>query len=85
MYSENNLHISYKMMRPLGVKKAVRNIFGSKAVNRGMKMGVKALGYVGDLALPASFVAPELAPALEAAKVASVGLNMARRGITGRK
>lgn len=73
------------MMRPLGVKKATRNIFGSKAVNRGMKMGVKALGYVGDLALPASVLAPEVAPALEAAKVASFGLNLARRGITGRK
>lgn len=73
------------MMRPLGVKKATRNIFGSKAVNRGMKLGAKALGYVGDLALPASIVAPEVAPALEAAKIASIGLNMARRGITGRK
>lgn len=73
------------MIRPLGVKKATRNIFGGKALNRGMKIGAKALGYVGDLALPAALVAPEFAPALEAAKVASIGLNMARRGITGRK
>lgn len=72
-------------MRPLGAKKATRNIFGSKSLNRGMKLGAKALGYVGDLALPASLIAPEFAPALEAAKVASIGLNMARRGITGRK
>jgi hypothetical protein len=72
-------------MRPLGVKRAIHNVFGSKAVNRGMKFGAKALGYVGDLALPASIVAPEVAPVLEAAKIASIGLNMARRGITGRK
>lgn len=74
------------MMRPLGVKKATRNIFGSKAVNRGFKLGTKALGYIGDLApVAAAFGAPEAVPALEAAKMASIGLNMARRGITGRK
>lgn len=72
-------------MRPLGVKKAVHNVFGSKAVNRGMKFGAKALGYIGDMALPASILAPEIAPALETAKLASIGLGMARRGITGRK
>lgn len=72
-------------MRPLGVKKAVRNVFGSKLVNRGIKMGAKSLGYVGDLALPASFLAPEVAPVLEAAKIASIGLNMARPMITGRR
>ncbi len=72
-------------MRPLGVKKATRNIFGSKTLNRGMKMGVKSLGYIGDLALPASILAPEIAPVLEASKIASIGLNLARRGITGRK
>jgi hypothetical protein len=72
-------------MRPLGVKLASRNIFGSKVVNRGMKLGAKALGYVGDLALPASFLAPEVAPVLEAAKLASIGLGMSRRAITGRK
>lgn len=83
--SENNLTLNYKMMRPLGVKKAVRNVFGSKAVNRGMKFGAKALGYIGDMALPASVLAPEIAPVLETAKLASVGLNLARRGITGRK
>lgn len=74
------------MMRPLGVKKATRNIFGNKVVNRGMKIGVKALGYIGDLApFAAALGAPEAVPALEAAKIASVGLNVARRGITGRK
>lgn len=73
------------MMRPLGVKKASHNIFGSKAVNRGIKMGAKALGYVGDLAPVAGVLAPSVAPALEAAKIASVGLGMSRRAITGRK
>jgi len=72
-------------MRPLGVKLASRNIFGSKVVNRGFKLGTKALGYVGDLALPASILAPEVAPVLEAAKLASIGLGMSRRAITGRK
>jgi hypothetical protein len=73
------------MMRPLGVKKPFRNVFGSKAVNRGMKIGAKALGYLGDMAPVASIVAPEMAPALETAKLASIGLGMARRGVTGRK
>lgn len=73
------------MMRPLGVKRPFHNIFGSKAVNRGMKFGAKALGYIGDVAPVAAVLAPEIAPALEAAKIASIGLNMARRGITGRK
>lgn len=72
-------------MRPIGVKKAVRNIFGSKLVNRGIKMGAKSLGYVGDLALPASILAPEVAPVLEAAKLTSIGLNLARPMITGRR
>lgn len=72
-------------MRPLGVKKPFRNVFGSKSVNRGLKFGAKALGYLGDMALPASLIAPEIAPALETAKLASFGLNLARRGITGRK
>lgn len=72
-------------MRPLGVKKAVRNVFGSKFVNRGLKMGAKSLGYMGDMALPASLLAPEIAPVLEAAKVASFGLKLARPMITGRK
>ena len=73
-------------MRPLGAKRPFHNIFGSKAVNRGMKFGAKALGYIGDLApVAAAIGAPEAVPALEAAKIASIGLNMARRGITGRK
>lgn len=72
-------------MRPLGVKKAVRNVFGSKFVNRGLKMGAKSLGYIGDMALPASILAPEIAPVLESAKLASIGLNLARPMITGRK
>ena len=73
-------------MRPLGVKKAVHSVFGSKAVNRGMKFGAKALGYIGDMApVAAALGAPEAVPALERAKMASIGLNAARRIITGRK
>ena len=73
-------------MKPLGVKTPFRNILGSKSVNRGMKFGAKALGYIGDLA-PVAIVAgfPEAAPALENAKMASIALNATRRVITGRK
>lgn len=73
------------MMRPIGVKKAAHNIFGSKVVNRGMKFGTKALGYIGDLAPVAGILAPEAAPVLEAAKIGSIALGMSRRAITGRK
>lgn len=73
-------------MKPIGVKTPFKNILGSKSVNRGMKIGAKALGYIGDLA-PVAIAAgfPEAAPALENAKMASIGLNVARRVITGRK
>jgi len=67
-------------MRPIGAKKAVRNVFGGKNVNRGLKFGAKALGYIGDMALPAAFIAPEAVPVLEAAKAASVGLDIIRKG-----
>ncbi len=66
-------------MRPIGVKKATRNVFGGKALNRGLKMGAKALGYVGDLALPAAFLAPAAVPVLEAAKAASVTMDVAQK------
>lgn len=72
-------------MRPLGVKKASHNIFGSKSVNRGIKIGAKALGYVGDMAPVAGIMGSPIAPVLEAAKIASVGLGMSRHAITGRK
>lgn len=67
-------------MRPLGVKRPVHNVFGGKALNRGLKMGAKSLGYIGDMAIPAAFLAPAAVPALEAAKAASVGLDVIRKG-----
>lgn len=68
------------MVRPIGVKKATHNVFGGKNLNRGLKIGAKALGYVGDLALPASLIAPYAVPALEAAKAASITLDIAQKG-----
>lgn len=67
------------MMRPIGVKKASHNIFGGKNVNRGLKFGAKALGYIGDLTPVAMAIAPEVAPALEAAKLASISLGTAQK------
>ena len=67
-------------MRPIGTKRAIRNVFGGKALNRGLKFGSKALGYVGDMALPAAFIAPAAVPVLEAAKAMSVGMDIARKG-----
>ena len=67
-------------MRPLGVKKATHNVFGGKALNRGLKFGAKALGYLGDLTPVAMAVAPAAAPALEAAKLASIGLSTIQKG-----
>ncbi len=68
------------MMRPMGAKKATRNIFGGKALNRGLKFGAKALGYLGDLTPVAMAVAPEAAPVLEAAKLASISLGTIQKG-----
>lgn len=67
-------------MKPIGHKRAVHNVFGGKNVNRGLKFGAKALGFVGDLAVPAAFLAPAAVPALEAAKAASVGMDIIRKG-----
>ena len=68
------------MVKPIGVKRPIHNVFGGKALNRSMKFGAKALGFVGDLSLPAAFLAPAAVPALEAAKAASVGLDIIRKG-----
>jgi len=68
------------MMRPLGTKMPARRVFGGKMVNRGLKFGAKALGYLGDLTPVAMAVAPEVAPALEAAKLASIGLSTLQKG-----
>ncbi len=59
---------------------ATRRVFGGKMVNRGLKFGAKALGYLGDLTPVAMAVAPTLAPALEAAKLASIGLSTVQKG-----
>lgn len=67
-------------MRPIGVKRPVHNVFGGKTLNRGLKFGAKSLGYIGDMAVPAAFLAPAAVPALEAAKAASVGLDVIRKG-----
>jgi len=64
----------------MGVKKVARNVFGGKALNRGLKFGAKALGYIGDLTPIAMAVAPEAAPVLEAAKLASLGLSTLQKG-----
>lgn len=67
------------MYRPLGHKKVTRNVFGGKALNRGLKIGAKSLGMIGDLALPAAFLAPAAVPVLEAAKAASVAMDVAQK------
>jgi hypothetical protein len=66
-------------MQPIGTKMATRRVFGGKMVNRGMKFGAKALGYIGDMAIPAAFVAPAAVPVLEAAKAASVVLDVGQK------
>jgi len=67
-------------MKPIGTKSIFKNMLGGKRVNQGLKFGAKALGYVGDLAPVAMVAAPALAPALEAAKLASIGLGVAQKG-----
>ncbi len=69
-------------MKPIGVKNPYKNFLGGKTVNRGLKFGAKALGYIGDLT-PVAATIPGLqvaVPALEAAKIASIGLNVAQKG-----
>lgn len=67
-------------MKPVGVKSPHKNFLGGKRVNQALKIGSKALGYVGDLAPVAAAVAPVAAPALEAAKLASIALGVAQKG-----
>lgn len=67
-------------MNPVGTKNPFKNLIGGKRVNQGLKFGAKALGYVGDLAPVAAAVAPIAAPALEAAKIASIALGVAQKG-----
>lgn len=62
-------------MKPVGTKSPHKNVIGGKRLNQTLKMGAKALGYVGDMALPSMFIAPQLTPALEAAKAGSLALS----------
>ena len=65
-------------MKPVGVKAVHKNFMGGKRVNQALKLGSKALGYVGDLA-PIAAGTPA-GPALEAAKLASLALGIAQKG-----
>lgn len=67
-------------MKPIGTKTPYKNLLGGKNVNRGLKFGAKALGYMGDLAPLAMAVSPAAGPVLEAAKMASIGLGVAQKG-----
>jgi hypothetical protein len=67
-------------MRPIGVKNPYKMFIGGKRVNQGLKFGAKALGYLGDMAVPSSFIAPQITPILEAAKVGSVTLGALQEG-----
>lgn len=67
-------------MKPIGTKASYKKFLGGKRVNQALKFGSKALGYVGDLAPVAAAVAPIAAPALEAAKLASIALGVAQKG-----
>lgn len=67
-------------MKRVGTKSAMKNLLGGKRVNQALKIGSKALGVVGDLAPLAMVAAPGIAPALEAAKIASFGLGLAQKG-----
>ncbi len=69
-------------MKPIGTKNPYKNFIGGKNVNRGLRFGAKALGYIGDLT-PVAAAIPGLqaaVPALEAAKLASIGLGVAQKG-----
>lgn len=67
-------------MKRVGTKFAMKNLLGGKRVNQALKIGTKALGLVGDLAPAAMVAAPAIAPALEVAKLASIGLGVAQKG-----
>lgn len=62
-------------MKRLGTKAIHFNLLGGKRVNQGLKFGAKALGWLGDLTPAAAVLAPEVAPILETAKLASVGMS----------
>ena len=67
-------------MRPIGVKNPYKMFIGGKRVNQGLKFGAKALGYIVDMAVPSAFLAPEITPLLEAAKVGRIALGAIQEG-----
>lgn len=62
-------------MKRLGTKSTHFHLLGGKRVNQGLKFGTKALGWLGDLTPIAAALAPEMAPVLETAKLASMGMG----------
>ncbi len=66
-------------MQRLGTKSTHFRPLGGKFINQGLKFGTKALGYLGDLAPVAAVLQPELAPVLETAKLASIGMGVLQK------
>ena len=62
-------------MKRIGTKSVRLRLLGGKNINRGLKFGTKALGWLGDLTPFAAAFQPELAPVLETAKLASIGMS----------
>ena len=62
-------------MKRIGTKTVGLRLLGGKNINRGLKFGTKALGWLGDLTPLAAALQPELAPVLETAKLASMGMS----------
>ena len=62
-------------MKRIGTKSVRLRLLGGKNINRDLKFGSKALGWLGDLTPLAAAFQPELAPVLETAKLASIGMS----------
>ena len=62
-------------MKRIGTKSVRLRLLGGKTTNRGLKFGTKALGWLGDMTPLAAAFQPELAPLLETAKLASIGMG----------
>ena len=66
-------------MKHIGTKSTHFRPLGGKMINQGLKFGTKALGWLGDLTPVAAALAPEIAPILETAKLASLGMGALQR------
>ena len=66
-------------MKQIGTKSTHFRPLGGKMINQGLKFGTKALGWLGDLTPVAAALAPEIAPILETAKLASLGMGALQR------